>query len=164
MKLNFENLSNADMAWLMNQVVSNLNNEDCCFGWLTYWPDGASKSDCVAYFEDQENFNELAKTFIEICCDYLCDSDRYIKLEAESKIYINEYMDYGGGLYLYKQSPSDTQTILDFLQWLGFPMKKTNPEKNNSELYELDKKAYRLQSYKRFFIWWKELSNKQQIC
>ena len=161
MELKFENLSNGDIAWLMNQVISNLNDEEAYYSdWLIYWPDGESKSECMQDFKEQESFNELTTMFIETCCNYLCESDRYIKLADEGKIYRNESMDYGGGLYLYNITPLDTQIILEFLKWLGFPMKEVKAASDNSVLYVLDKQEYKLQSNKLFLNWYNKLTNK----
>lgn len=161
MELKFENLSNGDRAWLMNQVISNLNDEDAYYSdWLNYWPDAESKSECMKDFEDKESFDELTIIFIKTCCDYLCEVDHYINLGDEGRIYHEEYLDYGGGLFLYDVTPLDTQIILEFLKWFGFPMKKIEAVSDNSVLYVLDKQKYKLQSNKLFLNWYNKLTNK----
>lgn len=52
-------------AWLMNKVISSMNNEDAYFGgWLYIWPDGESREECAYDFGDKESFDELRDSFI----------------------------------------------------------------------------------------------------
>ena len=51
-------------AWMMNQVVMHMNDEEAYYGaWLYYWPDECSKEECKEYFNDPESFQELKGVF-----------------------------------------------------------------------------------------------------
>lgn len=55
----------ADKAWMLNLIISNMNNEEAYYGgWLYIWPDGESKEECLWDFGDEESYKELEDTFI----------------------------------------------------------------------------------------------------
>ena len=76
-------LSHAQEAWLMNQVISSMNNEEAYYGsgWLYTWPDGCSFEDCKEYFSEDESFNELKEDYLEVF-EYFYE-DGFYKIENE---------------------------------------------------------------------------------
>ena len=64
-----ENLTSEDYAeeaWLMNKVISSINDEEAYYSsWIYDWPDGLDEEDVVDYFGDKESFEDLEKTFID---------------------------------------------------------------------------------------------------
>ena len=70
----------AKEAWLMNRVISSMNNEEAYYGsWLYYWPDGCDEEECAVTFNDKETFEELKdifeKVYVEYHEDELFDAD-----------------------------------------------------------------------------------------
>lgn len=64
-------LSNGEKAWMLNQIISTMNNEEAYYdGWLYIWPDGESYEQCLEDFAEDENYNELEAEFIY---RYSCD-------------------------------------------------------------------------------------------
>ena len=64
----------AEEAWMMNRVISAMNNEDAYYGsWLYIWPDGESREECAYDFGDQESFDELQETFLNTYKHYHAD-------------------------------------------------------------------------------------------
>ena len=64
----------AEEAWMMNRVISAMNNEDAYYGsWLYIWPDGESREECAYDFGDQESFDELQETFLKTYKYYHAD-------------------------------------------------------------------------------------------
>lgn len=64
-----ENLTSeeyAKEAWLMNKVISSINDEEAYYGsWIYDWPDGLDEEDVVEYFGDKDSFEDLKETFID---------------------------------------------------------------------------------------------------
>ena len=62
----------AKKAWFWNQIISKLNNEEAYYdGWIWIWPDGEDYQSCVWDFgEDDENFEDLERTFFEVYQEY----------------------------------------------------------------------------------------------
>lgn len=55
----------AHEAWMMNQVISSMNNEEAYYNsWLYVWPDGESREECEYDFGDKESFEDLKSEFI----------------------------------------------------------------------------------------------------
>lgn len=53
-------------AWLMNQVISSMNNEEAYYdSWLYIWPDGETRKECEYDFGNKEDFEELKEVFID---------------------------------------------------------------------------------------------------
>lgn len=64
----------AEEAWMMNRVISSMNNEEAYYGsWLYIWPDGESREECAYDFGDRESFDELEETFLRIYKHYHAD-------------------------------------------------------------------------------------------
>lgn len=64
----------AEEAWLMNQVISSMNNEEAYYGsWLYIWPDGETRKDCEYDFGNKEAFEELKEEFIDTYKAYHSD-------------------------------------------------------------------------------------------
>ena len=64
----------AEEAWLMNQVISSMNDEEAYYGsWLYIWPDGETRKDCEYDFGNKEAFEELKETFIDTYKAYHSD-------------------------------------------------------------------------------------------
>ena len=64
----------AEEAWLMNQVISSMNNEEAYYGsWLYIWPDGETRKDCEYDFGNKEAFEELKEEFIDTYRAYHSD-------------------------------------------------------------------------------------------
>lgn len=64
----------AEEAWMMNRVISSMNNEEAYYGsWLYIWPDGESREECAYDFGDHESFDELQETFLRIYKHYHAD-------------------------------------------------------------------------------------------
>lgn len=68
-------LSHAQEAWLMNQVISLMNNEGAYYssGWLYIWPDECSFEECKEYFSEDESFNELKEYYLEVFEEFYGD-------------------------------------------------------------------------------------------
>lgn len=65
---------NAADAWMMNQVISHMNNEDAYYGsWLYTWPDGETKEMCAYDFSDQEDFDDLEEVYLRTYQRYHSD-------------------------------------------------------------------------------------------
>lgn len=55
----------AEDAWMMNRVISSMNNEEAYYGgWLYIWPDGETREECAYDFGEQEEYDELRDTFL----------------------------------------------------------------------------------------------------
>lgn len=64
----------AEEAWMMNRVISSMNNEEAYYGsWLYIWPDGESREECAYDFGDHESFDELQETFLRTYKHYHAD-------------------------------------------------------------------------------------------
>lgn len=64
----------AEDAWMMNRVISSMNNEEAYYGsWLYIWPDGETKEMCSYDFGDQESYDELRDTFLRTYKFYHAD-------------------------------------------------------------------------------------------
>lgn len=64
----------AEEAWMMNRVISCMNNEDAYYGsWLYLWPDGETREACAYDFGDHESFDELKDKFIRTYKHYHAD-------------------------------------------------------------------------------------------
>lgn len=64
----------AEEAWMMNRVISAMNNEDAYYGsWLYLWPDGETREACAYDFGDTESFEELRDKFIRTYKHYHAD-------------------------------------------------------------------------------------------
>ena len=64
----------AEEAWMMNRVISSMNNEDAYYGsWLYLWPDGETQEECAYDFGDRESFEELKDKFIRTYKHYHSD-------------------------------------------------------------------------------------------
>lgn len=70
-----EKLSHSKEAWLMNKVISSLNNEEAYYGsgWLYIWPDECSYEECEDYFSDEESFDELHNLYLRVFKRYYKD-------------------------------------------------------------------------------------------
>lgn len=67
----FEMNKYAEEAWLMNRVISSMNNEEAYYGsWLYYWPDECDKEECAFTFNDKESFEELKAVFERVYKEY----------------------------------------------------------------------------------------------
>lgn len=65
---------NAAEAWMMNQVITHMNNEDAYYGsWLYTWPDGETKEMCYYDFSDQDDFDDLEETYFRTYQQYHSD-------------------------------------------------------------------------------------------
>ena len=61
----------AKEAWLMNKVISSMNNEEAYYGtWLYYWPDGCDEEECALTFNDREELEDLREVFESVYKDY----------------------------------------------------------------------------------------------
>lgn len=61
----------AKEAWLMNKVISSMNNEEAYYGtWLYYWPDGCDEEECALTFNDREALEDLREVFESVYKDY----------------------------------------------------------------------------------------------
>lgn len=64
----------AEDAWMMNRVISSMNNEEAYYGgWLYIWPDDETKEMCSYDFGDQESYDELRDTFLRTYKFYHAD-------------------------------------------------------------------------------------------
>lgn len=64
----------AEEAWMMNRVISAMNNEEAYFGsWLYTWPDGETREECAYDFGDTESFEDLQDTFFRTYKHYHAD-------------------------------------------------------------------------------------------
>lgn len=61
----------AEKAWELNEIIEKMNDEEAYYGsgWLFIWPDGETKEDCKADFDNEESYKELEDLFIEIYSD-----------------------------------------------------------------------------------------------
>ncbi len=58
-------LSNGEKAWMLNEIISNMNDEGAYYdGWLYVWPDGESYEQCLEDFADFEDYAFLEKEFV----------------------------------------------------------------------------------------------------
>lgn len=56
----------AEEAWMMNQVISSMNDEEAYYdSWLYIWPDGETREECEYDFGNKEDFEELKEVFID---------------------------------------------------------------------------------------------------
>lgn len=79
----------AQEAWLMNKVMSSMNNEEAYYsGWLYIWPDGETKEECAYDFGDKESFDELKDSFILHYKD--CHEDGLYDADAETLEYAHK--------------------------------------------------------------------------
>lgn len=63
-KEKWEMLTNGEKAWMLNQIISTMNNEEAYYdGWLYIWPDGESYEQCLEDFADEENYKDLERAF-----------------------------------------------------------------------------------------------------
>lgn len=54
----------AQKAWELNNIVSSMNDEEAYYdNWILIWPDECSYEECEYYFGEQEDYEELEKTF-----------------------------------------------------------------------------------------------------
>lgn len=80
----------AEEAWLMNNVISGINNEEAYFSsWLYIWPDGCSKDECEYYFGNAEDFEELKQEFIDTYKAY--HSDGLFDVDKETLEYARKW-------------------------------------------------------------------------
>ena len=57
--------ANGEKAWMMDQILQRMNNEDAYFGgWLYIWPDGETKEEAEEDFAEDEDFKDLEDSFI----------------------------------------------------------------------------------------------------
>lgn len=85
-------------AWLMNKVISSMNNESAYMSWIYLWPDGETFELCQEDFgENEENFNELVKKFERLYKKYHNDG-LYLRKEDNEIIEFAEQMDSKFGL------------------------------------------------------------------
>lgn len=59
-------LTNAEKAWMLGCIMSNMNDERVYYfsNWLYIWPDGETWEACMEDFEDDEAYKELEDSFI----------------------------------------------------------------------------------------------------
>ncbi len=58
-------------AYLLNSIISSLNDEDAYYGeWLYVWPDGTKEENAKYYFETEADYNDLFKTFEKVYKKY----------------------------------------------------------------------------------------------
>ena len=81
-------------AWLLGKVMQAMNDEEAYYdsGWLYIWPDGEDYENCLADFEDEEDYKDLEKSFKRIYKAYheggLFNADA--ETEAEAHRWDNE--------------------------------------------------------------------------
>ena len=64
----------AEEAWMMNRVISAMNNEEAYYSsWLYIWPDGETREDCAYDFGDADSLSDLEQTFNRIYKHYHAD-------------------------------------------------------------------------------------------
>lgn len=64
----------AEKAWMMNRIISHMNNEEAYYGgWLYIWPDGETPEVCEYDFGDPESFDDLEKSFTRNYTRYHAD-------------------------------------------------------------------------------------------
>lgn len=79
----------AEEAWLMNKVISSMNNEEAYYGsWLYYWPDGCDEEECAVTFNDKEAFEELRTVFEKVYKAY--HEDELFDADAETLEYAHK--------------------------------------------------------------------------
>ena len=88
--LNEEVSANAAEAWMMNKVISAMNNEEAYYGsWLYIWPDGESREECEYDFSDDESFEELKAEFIDTYKEY--HEDGLYAADEETEAYAHKW-------------------------------------------------------------------------
>ena len=80
----------AHEAWMMNQVISSMNNEEAYYNsWLYIWPDGESRDECEYDFGDEESLEDLKSEFISTYKYY--HDDGLYNADEETEAYAHKW-------------------------------------------------------------------------